>query len=442
MPESRSWQRWFFFLLVTLLLAVPVATSYVLLARDLKAAAHAQHLQQINNQLNQLQEQLNDVKWDALADTYDDTLHLGSRREAELLAETLMWYVYPDGRCFVDGIAVVNPDGSLRPSRQAAVIDSDGNPLPPKRIAQLKREHPWLESPWLPSYRFLAQVFKNDPERDFYVSPFIKAPGRLVFVVASAKRNQDGVFEAAVVLQHSIPKLWKNIIASAAKGLNLWLMDRRGNIGLSTTALARASAEAFHSSGELERVLQKGKAAAERGKYGAVGSRPQKLADADVLLCYRSEGNNLVMGVVETQTALGALGLTALTSLGGVAVLSLILLALAGAVYTLAALRRERASVEKATLRRYTGTVSHQVRNHLVTLQGSLEMIAVGRVMDQQKIKEMLGGPCQSALQGIQQTVEELEALSRGEMDLDYDGQMGGSSMYRIRTHEEKDKEA
>ncbi len=442
MPESRSWQRWFFFLLVTVILAAPLVVIYVWLARDLRLAARAQHLRQIDNQLNQLQEQLNDVKWDALADTYDDTLHLGQGDEAELLRQTLMWYVYPDGHSFVEGIAVVNPEGGLRPSRQAAVIDDEGEPLSPRRLAQLKRDHPWLEQPWLSDYRFLVRAFRQDREREFYVSPLIKAPGRLVFVVASAQRAGDGSLRAAVMLQHSMADLWKNIIAPAASGLNLWLMDRRGTVGIATSPLARASARDFRASGLLEQVLQKGKAAVTRGDYGAKGSCSQKLGAGEALLSYRSEGDNFVVGVVESKRALGAQGQATLTAFGAVAVLSLVLLALAGAVYTLASLRRERTSVEKATLRRYAGTVSHQVRNHLLTLRGSLEMIGRGRVQDQERIEQMLSGPCQEALEGIQQTVEELEALSRGEVDLEYDGQMGGSTMYRIRPRDGKDEEA
>ncbi len=442
MPESRPGRRWLFFFLVTLVLAAPLVVTYVRLARDLRTAARTRHLRQIDNQLNQLQEQLNDVKWDALADTYDDTLHLGQGDEAELLRQSLMWYVYPDGHSFVEGIAVVNPDGSLRPSRQAAVIDDQGEPLPPRRLAQLRRDHPWLEHPWLPDYRFLARAFTQDRGREFYVSSLIQAPGRLVFVVASARRDRDGSFRAAVMLQHSMADLWNNIIAPAAAGLNLWLMDRRGRLGIATSPLARASAREFRSSGVLEQVLQEGKAAAARGDYGARGSLSQELSGGEALLGYRSEGDNFVVGVVESKRALGARGQATLTAFGSVAVLSLVLLALAGAVYTLASLRRERASVEKATLRRYAGTVSHQVRNHLVTLRGSLEMIARGRVRDRERMGQMLSGPCQEALEGIQRTVEELEALSRGEVDLEYDGQMGGSTMYRIRPRDGKDEEA
>lgn len=119
-----------FFLLVTLLAALVLAGSYLFLREELMSEAMSQHRHQVSNQLNLWQEQLFDSKWDSLADTGDDARHLGSYDEAKLMAETLMWYVYPDGHSIIEGTAVIGLDGKPRPGKQVAVIDDTGQALP------------------------------------------------------------------------------------------------------------------------------------------------------------------------------------------------------------------------------------------------------------------------------------------------------------------------
>jgi signal transduction histidine kinase len=428
---DQPWtKRWGFYLGVTLLLALPVALAYFYLGGLLSQSARQRHKIQLRAQLNVMQEQLYDTKWDALADTFDDTLHLGRYDEAQLLRDTLMTYVYPDGRSFVEGIAIVNPDGSLRPSRLAAVIDDEGRPLGRARLAELKKAEPWLEEPWLPSYGFVIRAFADNPELDNWLSPFIQAPGRLVLVAASAQRNAEGRVACAVVLQHSIKSLWRDLQAPERGELDLWLMDRRGTLGLATSELAAESAAAFKASGQLAKLLAGGARAADEGRLGISGEMKQTLRAEPSRLNYRSLAGDMLLGAAVRESALGAQAAAMLRYLGIISLWALLILAAAGAIYTVASLREEARMVEKATLRRYAGTVSHRVRNDLVTVMGNLELISTGRLSDPERIKETLKGPVNEALADIQATVEELERLSRGEADLTKGGQLGLETMY------------
>ncbi|KMY66373.1 hypothetical protein AAU61_18175 [Desulfocarbo indianensis] len=425
-------KRWLFFLGVTLALTLPLAVAYFYLGDLLTQRECQRHQGQINARLNIMQAQLYDAKWDALADTYDDTLHLGRCEEAKLLRDTLRWYAYPDGRSFVEGIAVVNPDGGLRPSRLAAVIGDDGRPLPAERLAELKKRTPWLEDPWLPSYAFVAKAFSDDPKLENWQSPLIEAPGRLVFVVASAKRDSRGNLSAAVILQHSVDRLWRDQLAPASRGLDLWLVDGQGTQALATSQLAGASLKRFVNAGLLAKVLAGGSQAADKGQLGAAGRLGQTLDGEKLILNYRSQNGDMVLGVASRESDLGAQGASALGYLGVISLWSLFMLAAAGAIYTMAALRDEARTVEKRTLQRYAGTVSHRVRNDLATVLGNLELISRGRLTDLEAIKQNLDGTVAEALADVQATVEELERLSRGEVELARDGQLGSGTMYDI----------
>jgi len=416
--------------LVSLLAAVPLGAGYFWLRAEVKAESMAQHQRHINNLLNLWQEQFYDAKWDCLADTSDDVLHLGSYDEAQLLADTLVWYIYPDGRAFVEGMAVVGLDGQTRPSRIAAVIDDQGQPLKPQRLAELKKTMPWLDDPWLPSYAFIIEAFRQEPEREFYLSNLIKAPGRLVYVMASPWRDDSGKLLGAVIQQQGIGQFVENIIAPGSKGLSMWIMDSKGTVGLASDPLARASAKAFAASGALAQAVGKGSDAADQGKYGAAGSLVQDLARGPAQLNWRTMEGSFVLAVVESQASLGAVGQATLNKFGAIALLCLALLAAAGGVYTFRTLAREGRMVEKATLSRYAGTVSHRVRNDLVVLEGACEMLQQQAVRDpkqKQRSDNFL-----KAVADIEATIEELERLSQGEAQLLYEGQVGKKSMYRL----------
>ncbi len=430
MSERRRRRAWGFFLLVSLLAAAVLGAGYFWLRGEVRAEALARHQRQINNLLNLWQEQFYDAKWDSLADTSDDVLHLGSYDQARLLADTLVWYIYPDGHAFVEGMAVVGPDGQPLPSRIAAVIDDQGRPLKPPRLAALKKAKPWLEDPWLPSYDFVIKAFRQDPEREFYLSPLIAAPGRLVYVMASPWRDDGGKLLGAVIQQQGIGQFVENIIAPGAKGLSLWIMDSRGTVGLASDVLASASARAFAASGTLAKAIKKGAAAADQGEFGAGGGLVQNLAQGPAQLNWRSMEGSFVLAVVENQATLGAVGHGTLDKFGAIALLCLILLAGAGGIYTFQALARERRVVEKATLNRYAGTVSHRVRNDLVVLEGACEMLQEQAAADPEQRRRLEN--FNLALADIEATVKELERLSRGEAQLLYEGQVGENSMYRL----------
>lgn len=431
---DRIWvKRWTFFLGVTLMLALPLALAYFYLGDLMSYSERQRHERQLNARLNSMQEQLYDAKWDAVADTYDDTLHLDKYDESKLLRDTLMWYAYPDGRNFIEGIAIVDPDGSLRPSRLAAVIDDEGAPLKPERLGELQKDTPWLEDPWLPSYGFVIRALQADTEKEHWISPFIKAPGRKVFVVASALRTPEGRLACAVIIQHSIKSLLHNLKVPAGGELDLWLMDRLGGLGLAASPLARKSAQAFLASGLLDKFMENGDRAADQGKLGVGGEMPQMLDGEPMHLNYRSLAGDMLLGVATRESAIGAQGAAMLRYLGVISLWSLLILATAGAIYTVASLREQARMVEKDTLRRYAGTVSHRVRNDLSTVMGNLELISMGRLSDPSQIKQTLENSVNPALADIQATVEDLERLSRGEVELARDGQLGHETMYDVK---------
>ena len=422
---------WAFFLLVTLLAAMVLTGSYLWLRVDLKNEALNEHRRRVDNQLNLWQEQLYDAKWDSVADTGDDVQHLGSYDEARLMADTLVWYVYPDGHSIIEGAAVIGLDGRVRPSKQAAVINDAGEPLDPAKLARLKKDKPWLEDPWLDNYQFVIKAFQDDPEREAFVSPFIRAPGRLVFVTAAPWRDGEGALKGAVIQQQAIGQLFTDVIKPGTHGVSLWLMDAKGNLGVATDPLAEASAKAFAASGALPQAMAKGRQAAQEGKFGAGGGLVQGLGLETVQLYWRTMEDSLLVAVVENTAGLGAQGQRTLNRFGAIALISLVLLAAAGGAYTLLYLRRENRMLEKTALRRYTGTVSHRVRNSLSVIRGVNEMLQHKLPGDQGPLASGLIN-AETAIEDIEDTVRELERLSQGQVDLVYDGQVGKASMYRL----------
>ncbi|MCB2187516.1 MAG: hypothetical protein KQJ78_13930 [Deltaproteobacteria bacterium] len=432
MLERRSLRRWLFFLGVTVTLALPLAAGYYYLGHSLQQAELRHHQTRVDNQLNQWQEQLYDIKWDGLADTFDDTLHLANYDPGQLLQDTLRWYVYPDGHTFIEGLAVLDPEGRLTAHRAAAVYADDGAPLDPAVRQRLETAQPWLASPWLADYTFVAQAFQADPELEFYLSPIVDAPGRKVLVMASARRDAAGKLISLVAMQISLAQIYSDIIGPGATGLSLWLMDQKGQVGLATSELAAASARRFLARGGLAPALAAGEEQAEASRMGAAGRLEQDLPQGPAQLNYRTMEGNLVLGVVETTASLGAIGRRALESSGAISLMSLLLLAAAGAIYTLAAVKREARTVEKVTLERYAGTVSHRFRNSLSALEGNLELILAGRVQDPAKVQDLLHTCLERDVRAIEHTVEDLERLGRGELNLVYEGQAGQETLYRL----------
>ncbi|MBU1275886.1 MAG: hypothetical protein KJ720_10960 [Proteobacteria bacterium] len=431
MSRQAYRNSWAFFALVTLVAALVLAGSYFWLRADVKSEALSKHHRQVNNQLNQWQEQLYDATWDSLADTSDDVRHLGSYDEARLMTDTLAWYVYPDGHSFIEGMAVIGLDGQTRPSKQAAVINKDGEPLSPGRLARLKKEKPWLGDPWLDSYSFVIKAFQDDPGRSFYVSPLLPAPGRLVFITAAPWRDEAGRLKGAVIQQQAFDQLYRDVIKAGTNGVSLWLMDSRGTLGVATDGLAKTSAAAFLASGALPQAMAQGLKSAQEGLFGAGGSLVQGLGRDRAHLYWRTMGDHLIVAVVENAAELGAVGQRTLNRFGAIALISLLLLAAAGGAYTLASLRRENRMLEKTALRRYTGTVSHRVRNDLSVIRGVHEMLQHKLAGDKGALGVGLAN-AEAATEDIEDTVKELERLSQGQVELVYDGQVGKASMYRL----------
>ena len=411
--------------------ALILGGNYFWLRVELKSEALREHLLRVNNQLNLCQEQLYDAKWDSLADTADDVRHLGSYDEAQLMRDTLVSYIYPDGGSFVEGMAVIGRDGRPRPSKQAAVINDAGEPQSSEQLARRKKLEPWVEDPWLDNYTFVIKAFLEVPKRDFYVSPLIQAPGRLVFITAAPWRDQQGNLKGAVIQQQGISQFYRRVIKPGAQRVSLWLMDSRGTIGVASDDLAQASAAAFVASGALPRVVAQGRQRAEEGRFGAAGSLVQGLGREQANLNWRTMEDSFILAMVESTAGMGAVGQRTLNRFGAIALISLLLLAAAGAAYTLASLRREDRVLEKTALRRYTGTVSHRVRNDLSVLSGVHELLRHKLAEDKGPLGVGLVN-AEAAIEDIEDTVKELERLSHGQVDLVYDGQVGKASMYRL----------
>lgn len=432
--ERGSAGRWLFFLVVTLGLALPLGVAYWFEGARLEKTQERIERVRIANQLNLWQEQLNDITWDGRADTFDDTLHLGSYDPDRLLVETLRWYVYPDGHCFIEGMGVLDAQGRLTSHRQAAVIDDAGEPLSPLVLQRLRKRRPWLESPWLNDYRFVAKAFLSDPEAEHYISPFLKAPGRLVFVIASPWRDSQGKFRGAVFMQLSVAEIYDTIIMPGAKQLAVWLMDSRGTIGVATNPLARQGARTFARQGYLKRVLRQGRLAADKGKYGTSGSLWLQVDGRRCLVSYRSAEDHFILGVVQPPEILRGGGPGVLETYGLISLVSLFILACAGAVYTLAALKQQARSVERKALQRYAATISHRVGNDLAVISGCLELIAEGRVKDPERVRKLIADKAMGAVEDIAGTVEELKLFAQGEVDLDYEGQLERDTMFNLGT--------
>lgn len=432
MNRRRRLRLWGHFAGVTIVLAIPVVAVYFFLADHMQASEKARYRVTVNNQLNMWQEQLNDLVRDAQADTRDVAMLLTSGNEAGLLLHSLARYTLPKGHSQVEGMAVIDLDGQPRGSQQPAVVDSRGRPLSPDVIDAVRQAKPWTENPWLSDYKFVIEAFQKTPDLRFYISGLIKAPGRMVMVLASPRRDKQGKLTAAVILQISARQIFDNLFEAGSRGQSVWLMDGLGQIGFARGKLAKSSAARFRASGAAQKATKAGALAAARGERGAGAEQWQDLDGGRVLLAFRTQGGNLVVGVVISEQALAQRGGKLLRTFGGVSLLAILLLAAGGAIYTFLALRREGRMVELATLRRYAGTVSHRVRNDLVTVYGQIELVASGLITDQEKIKGALGGPVEQSLQNIMSTVQELEAISRGEAELSYDGQVGKATMFKV----------
>ena len=219
---------------------------------------------------------------------------------------------------------------------------------------------------------------------------------------------------------------------TGARGQHIWLMDSFGRMGFATGPMAKASAEIFRSTPELSKAMARGEAASVDGLLGSSGQSWQALEGQRALLMYRTASDHFIIGLVVSEDKLVQAGSVVLRAAGSIGLLSILLLAVGGALYTFLALRREGAMVEVATLGRYAGTMSHRIRNDLSTVYGQLELISSGLVTDNQRIADAITGPVMQALDDIQSTVTELEALSRGEIAIIHEGQAGKNTMFKV----------
>ena len=257
-------------------------------------AACAQALARL--QVDHWQERLAGFLARCQADCHDDTLHLDTPDPRGLLLETLRWHSRAHGGCLLEGMALLGPKGLL--ARQAAIVDPEGAPWPTERLAEMKAQHPWRPNPWLTDYDFVWRWFASQPQRRWYVSPFLPAPGRQVVVMAAPAWNHKGQLKAVVLAQSSLPLLAEEFLAAGGEVLHLWLADREGNIGLAFTPLARRSAQVYLTSEQGEKFLARGGEAAEMGDLGEVGETSQVLAGRSRQLILRSVGAYWLLGVV------------------------------------------------------------------------------------------------------------------------------------------------
>lgn len=418
-------RHWIQFATITVLMALPLLVGYLFMLRQVERVEYERHSARLQDRLDLWQERLAVLLTRLRADTGDAAALLGVVEERWLLGNTLKWYGNSQGDNLLEGMAVLDADGSLRPSRTNALLDGQGRPQNRQAVDLREKASPWLRNPWLADYTFVTRALEEDRKLDFFLSSFIFAPGRQVLVAASPRRDPTGRLEAAVLAQTSASALMGRLVGEVPGLEHLWLTDRQGRVGYTSSPLARASAERWAAG----RNLNDPSAAAAGGKAGV---EHQEIDGLPVQLSFRRLAGDLVVGAVETQESLAMVGRGPLRTFGAAGVMSLILLILAGLAYTAAALRRESMSVRTDTLRRYTGTISHRVRNDLVTLRGQTELIASGLVTDLERIQEVMSKDMDAAIGDIERTVRELEGLSRGELKLEHDAQAGRETLYRV----------
>ena len=433
-------RHWVQFATITVLMALPLLVGYLFMLRQVERVEYERHSARLQDRLDLWQERLAVLLDRLRADTGDAAALLGVVEDGWLLGNTLKWYGNPEGGNLLEGMAVLDGDGSLRPGRYNALLDGQGRPQSRQALDSREKASPWLRNPWLADYTFITRALDADRKLDFFLSPFIFAPGRQVLVAASPRRDPAGRLEAAVLAQTSAGALVGRLVGEKPGLEHLWLTDRQGRVGYASTPLARASAERWAAARSFDgpdgtKAAAPGPSPAAPKAPGAgerAGVEPQEIDGLKVQVSFRRLAGDLVVGAVETQESLALVGRGPLRTFGAAGVMSLILLILAGLAYTTASLRRESRSVRTDTLRRYTGTISHRVRNDLVTLRGQTELIASGLVTDLDRIQEVMSKDMDAAIGDIERTVRELEGLSRGELKLEHDAQAGRETLYRV----------
>lgn len=439
-----------FFSVVTMMLILPLGIVYSWQSDGLRLYAVNSHIKRMGEQLDQWQDRLRGMEWAALTDAADDAAHLGHYNEQRLLEETMRWQIDGPGPPVYEGVAVVDIRGRIRPSAVTAAMEMGRETLSGEGAGDgagdIRAFKPWLERPWLDSYEFVIQGLADSQpgnrgseagKGDIYISPFIAAPGRQVVVVGAATRDPSGRITGAVIAQLAATEVIDRLLRSSFAGRNVWVVDRLGRLGAATTGLARNSARSFTNGGGLERALSEGGYASARGLAGSGGSGRQHLERGPVRVVYRTIGDRLVLGAVETEATLGLWSRQVVRNMGVTAVSGMIALAVCAAIFTIVALKRESRLVELRTLGRSAGTMSHNIGNSLTSLRANLELISSGRIGDTGVIRSDLAPAMETSLDGIEHTLTALRKLSRAEAAPAYDGQVGHGTLYRIDCDDE-----
>ena len=446
LTARQAFRWWAYFSLLTVAAAVPLVAAYIVLGDSLAEVSQAQHRQLAQRQLDRWKEKIESTIVSAWRETYDDALLLGNYDQKALLINSLKWQLDEIGSDYFEGMAILGQGGEL----VAGVIADQASPANGRAKADNtdntdNADKTDVGSPWLMGYRFVWDHFLLHGASGFYLSRLIKTGQRRILIAAAPARDDHGRLLSVVMAQLNAAKLFASAVRERPNGLDVWVMDDRGDLAYTGGPFALASA------GEYALSRQKSGAALIPKPAPKTDSGPnphpgaeliQTINGVEVRTHLAAVRGRYLMGVVERQSVTAVAAERGITVLGSLALICLALLALAGVVYTLIFLNRESRSIELTVLRRYTGTMAHRIRNELTTMNGVIEFCKSGRVTDPEDIQKNIAPLLDQAAAGIKLTVDQLEDLAFGRADLEYDGQAGENTLYGVDQSKNKSSPA
>lgn len=426
LTARQAFRWWAYFSLLTIAAAVPLVAAYVVLSDSLAEVSQAQHRQLAQRQLDRWREKIESTIVSAWRETYDDALLLGNYDHKTLLVNSLKWQLEEIRSDYYEGMAVLGQGGEL-------VTGVIAEQAPPANGQAKTGDSDKADagSPWLMGYRFVWDYFLLHNTSGLYLSRLIKTGQRRILIAASPVRDNHGRLRSVVMVQLNATKLFASAIRERPDGLDVWVMDDRGDLAYTGGLFAQASAGEYTTSQADSGAALVEKPASDRDPQTS-REVTQTINGVEVRTHLAAIRGRYLLGVIERQSVTAAVAERGIAVLGALALICLALLALAGVVYTLIFLNRESRSIELTVLRRYAGTMAHRIRNELTTMNGVIEFCKSGRVTDIEDIHKNIAPLLEHAATGIKMTVDQLEDLAFGRADLEYDGQAGENTLYGV----------
>ncbi len=424
------------FVISTLVISVVIWMFGKKMSHDAMASHRKKIVAEINASLNAEQQTFFDLIWDGITDTTDDTRHLLKSQfdklysEKQLLTDTLTGYIYPDGHNYYEGLAIVKLDGGLSNSKVNAVITEDGDLLSEVDVASLFAVKPWLEYPWLPSYSFVIDYFKSNPEKSEYISSIIDTDNRKIIVLGSRIEDKKLGFKGAVICQFSTSQIFEDTFKDTHKEDDIfWMVDKNGKIGFTTNrSISNLLNKKLVSHKTIDAILARGLAEESKGELGASSQMSLVVNDVIYLVFFKTVGADFVLIQAIDEQKINQITENALFGYMKLVYLSIIILTISLFVYQFISLNREKELVELESLRRTIGTVSHYLNNPLAGVKGYTELLE--KEVTSKKGKEFLEKLNQS-IKLLAERVLDIQKIAKAKK-IEYDGQVGHNSMYKI----------